>query len=375
MKQPRIISVISFPFLPATTGGEICTAGLLQALSQHTVVSAFTVEPYKQGFEHQTGNTQLFYVMPFKTWRYANILLFFKLKAMAKQQQADWILFEQPWLGWLATLCKWFLPYKIAIRSHNIEYLRFKSMGKWFWQLLYMYEKWTYKQADLMLFLTQADLDKAVNEFDINPNKTLLAPYGVPFDTIPQRASATQIVELKEKLGIAAHEKMILFFSTLSYAPNYTAITDFVEHIYPLLKEKKFPFKLIVCGKNLPVNIQQQIEHINEIKYCGFVADIALYIDAADVMMNPILTGGGIKTKAIDTLARNQKVVSTESGAIGIDAKVCGNNLWIVADDDWKKFAEALINACDSTAQLPAEFYDTYSWQKISKHILKAMNP
>jgi len=348
MKQPRIISVISFPFLPATTGGEICTAGLLHALSQHTAVSAFTVEPYKQGFEHQTGNTQLFYVMPFKTWRYANILLFFKLKSMAKQQQADWILFEQPWLGWLATLCKWFLPYKIAIRSHNIEYLRFKSMGKWFWQLLYMYEKWTYKQADLMLFLTQADLDKAVNEFDINPKKTLLAP---------------------------SHEKMILFFSTLSYAPNYTAITDFVEHIYPLLKEKNFPFKLIVCGKNLPVSIQQQIEHINEIKYCGFVADIALYIDAADVMMNPILTGGGIKTKAIDTLARNQKLVSTESGAIGIDAKVCGNNLWIIADDDWKKFAEALINACDSPAQLPAEFYNTYSWQKISKHILKAMNP
>jgi hypothetical protein len=55
--------------------------------------------------------------------------------------------------------------------------------------------------------------------------------------------------------------------------------------------------------------------------------DINEYIDGCDVMINPILSGGGVKTKAIDTLARSQTVISTQTGAEGIDAKVCGNNL------------------------------------------------
>lgn len=372
--RKRIISVISFPFLPATTGGEICTAGLLNELSKEHDVTAFTVEPYKNGYEYQTGNTEMVYAMPFKASRYYNFGLIGKLKKLIKQKQADWILFEQPWFGWLIWVLRFTTKNKIAIRSHNIEYLRFKSMGKWFWQMLYIYEKYAYKAAHQVFFLSETDRQKAIHEFDLNPENTLLTPYGVAYNEAPKKASPQAIQHLKQELGIRVDEQFILFFSTLSYAPNYDAVGFIADEIYPRLKQQQLNFKLIICGKGLPHIIEQKLMDKPELKYMGFVDDINLYIDAADIMLNPILTGGGVKTKAIDTLARNQRVVSTQNGALGINENVCGSNLIITTDNNWDAFTNAIITSINQPKQLPASFYDTYSWSNIVSKLINKLN-
>jgi glycosyltransferase involved in cell wall biosynthesis len=371
--RKRIISVISYPFLPATTGGEICTAGLLAELSKKHEVTAFTVEPYKSGYEHQTGNTEMVYAMPFKPSRYYNFGLITKLKKLIKQKQTDWLLFEQPWFGWLIWVLRFTTKNKIAIRSHNIEYLRFKSMGKWFWQMLYIYEKLTYKAAHLVFFLSETDRQKAIYEFDLNPEQTLLTPYGVSNTSIPERASAEAIQQLKKELGIQANEYLILFFSTLSYAPNYDAVGFIADEIYPRLKQQQINFKLVICGKGLPEHVAQKLSDKPEIRYQGFVDDINLYIDAADVMLNPILSGGGVKTKAIDTLARNQRVISTKNGALGIDANVCGDNLIVVDDYNWDAFANAVVQHLNQPKHLPEAFYQTYSWGNIVTNLVSKL--
>jgi glycosyltransferase involved in cell wall biosynthesis len=369
----RIVSVISYPFLPATTGGEICTAGLLNELSKSNDVTAFTVEPYKSGYEHQIGNTDMVYAMPFKASRYYNLELIGKLKKLVKQKQADWILFEQPWFGWLIVWLRFTTKNKIAIRSHNIEYLRFKSMGKWFWQMLYMYEKFTYKSAHLVFFLSEADRQKAIYEFDLKTENTLLTPYGISYDKQPAVANQQAISKLKQELNIGPTEKMILFFSTLSYAPNYDAVNFIVDEIYPRLTQQNLAFKIILCGKGLPEPIAQKIADTEHIKYMGFVDDINLYIDAADIMLNPILSGGGVKTKAIDSLARNQRVISTQNGALGIDANVCGNNLIVVDDNNWDAFANAVVQHINQPKQLPTTFYETYSWGNIVNNLVSKL--
>jgi len=369
----RIISVISYPFLPATTGGEICTAGLLNELSKNHEVTAFTVEPYKNGYEYQTGKTDMVYAMPFKASRYYNFSLIGKLKKLVKQKEVAWILFEQPWFGWLIVWLRLTTKNKIAIRSHNIEYLRFKSMGKWFWQMLYMYEKFAYKAAHLVFFLSEADRQKAIYEFDLKPENTMLTPYGVSYDKQPETEGVQAISNLKQELNIGANEKMILFFSTLSYAPNYDAVNFIIDEIYPRLTQQGFAFKIIICGKGLPEHLSQKITNTAQINYLGFVEDINLYIDAADIMLNPILSGGGIKTKAIDTLARNQRVISTQNGALGIDANVCGDNLIVVDDNNWDAFANAVVQHINEPKLLPAEFYETYSWRNIVKNLVKKL--
>lgn len=369
----RIVSVISYPFLPATTGGEICTAALLHELSQNHEVTAFTVEPYQAGYEYQTGKTNMEYAMPFKPSRYANIFLVGRLRKLLKHKKPDWVLFEQPWFGWLLWVLRLTTSYKFAIRSHNMEYLRFKSMGKWFWQMLYIYEKFAYRSAHMVFFLSENDRQKAIYEFDLKPERTLLAPYGVSHLTQPQPSPAAAIISLRTELGIQSHERFILFFSTLSYGPNEDAVKYIINEIYPRLIQKGFPFKLVICGKGLNSTLQEQINQKPEMMYCGFVDDINLYIDAADVMLNPILSGGGVKTKAIDSLARNQRVISTQNGALGIDPQVCGNNLVITTDYQWDAFVEAIVDYSSEPKTIPQTFYDTYGWKNIAQAITGAM--
>ena len=303
--------------------------------------------------------------MPFKISRYVNFFLIGRLLKLIKEKNIELLFFDQPWFGWLMLMLKIFTKKKIFLRSNNIEYLRFKSMGKWFWQMLYIYEKWTYKIADLVIFVSDVDRQKAIYEFDLDESKTLLTPYGIETTEVPSAISNSQSA-IRNLYGINQKEKILLFFATMSYAPNYEAVEFINEKIYPLLKQKEnFKFKILICGKNLPEYIQQKLLDKNEINYCGFVDDIEEYIDAADVMINPILSGGGVKTKAIDTLARNKTVISTTTGAEGIDPNVCGEKLIIIPDNDWNAFANAIIENVDKNSTIPATFFETYSWTNI----------
>lgn len=363
--KKNILAIISYPFLPATTGGEISTLNILRYLSFKHNVTVFTVEPYSPNLQLPKSNFELIFGMPFKTSRYVNLFLIGRLQKIIEEKNIDLLFFDQPWFGWLMLMLKIFTKKKIFLRSNNIEYLRFKSMGKWFWQMLYVYEKWTYKIADLVIFVSDVDRQKAIYEFDLDESKTLLTPYGIETTEVPSAISNSQSA-IRNLYGINQEDKILLFFATMSYAPNYEAVEFINDKIYPLLKQiEGFKFNILICGKNLPQHIQHKLSDKTEIKYCGFVEDINSYINAADMMINPILSGGGVKTKAIDTLAMNQTVISTKTGAEGIDPTVCGNKLIITPDNDWNAFVNAIISTIDKRENIPATFFETYSWTNI----------
>jgi len=164
----------------------------------------------------------------------------------------------------------------------------------------------------------------------------------------------SRIIDNIDFSGFCQHPKWVIGFSDIT-----------VLHA-ALQKHPHFFYKILVCGKNLPFTIEQKIKSNPSIIYCGFVPDLNEYIDAAKVVLNPILSGGGVKTKAIDALARNANLVSTETGAIGIDKAVCGDKLYVVNDHDVDGFATAIIKYCEAkTTNIPKQFYETYNWSKI----------
>lgn len=368
--RKKIVAVISYPFLPATTGGEISTLQLLTYMSHVHEVTVFTVEPYSPSYDTGTARFELIFGMAFKVSRYYSLRLIGTVANLVNRKQADWIFFDQPWFGWLMTALKLVTRKSIFMRSNNIEYLRFKSMGKWYWTLLYIYEKWTYRVADMVIFVSETDRQKAIYEFDLKPEKTLLTPYGVTYTDKPEKAGEGNIQQLRHTLGVKPNEKLILFFSTLSYFPNYEAVGFIANEIYPrLMQASGFAFKLVICGKGLPDSYLHMLSDKPEIIYTGFVDDISLYIDAADVMINPIVSGGGVKTKAIDTLARNQRVVSSRTGAEGIRSDVCGTNLIITNDFDWDAFTQAIVSTISLPKAIPESFYTEYGWNGIIKKL------
>jgi glycosyltransferase involved in cell wall biosynthesis len=366
----KIFAIVSYPFLPATTGGEISTLQFLNHLGKENEVQVYTVDPYSH-VDVGSFSFELIFGMRFKPWRYLNVLLPFKLSKLIKAFEADVLFFDQPFMAWMIPILRLLTGKKAFVRCHNIEYLRFKSMNKQWWTLMYMYEKMVHRTADLVIYLSDVDRQQAINEFGLDSGKTLLVPTGIELETMPlKNEEAKQTLIKRHNLGL--NQKLILFFGTMHYSPNYEGVRFILDEVLPHLKSMtNFDFCILICGKGLPEDLLVRTETFAEVKYLGFVANIEEYIDGTDVLLNPILSGGGVKTKVLESIARGQTVVSSFTGAQGINLDYTGKKLLVAADLDWQEFARILnvVLTDGSEEKTPTQFYEQYGWKGIVKRL------
>ncbi len=301
--------------------------------------------------------------------RYLDISLYFKLKKIIKQQQISHLIIEHPYFGWLGLLLQKTTKVSLVVRSHNIESMRFKSTGKWWWGVLWNYEKWVHSRAELNFFITENDLQYAVKNYKVNPLTARVITYGFSFSEPPSpKEKKEAVIVVKENLGVKNSPVIIFFNGTLDYKPNIEALNDIIENINPLLlQQKDFNYKIIICGKNLPATFKDlEAGKYENILFAGFVPDVDLYFKAADIFINPVIDGGGIKTKLVEALGYNLNSISYQSGATGIPQEVCEGKLWLVKDKDVVNFAEAIFKAPLNNT-IGTEFYDYFSWENIAE--------
>jgi polysaccharide biosynthesis protein PslH len=359
----NVLSLTSYHFLPANMGGQKNIALHNAFLSKHvnlicvaTVSNDVNEAPYK-----------VLNILKESRFRYVNIFLFFRLRKIIKEENISHLILEHPYFGWLGFLLKHFCQVKLIIHSHNIESIRFKTIQKWWWKILWFYERWVYQQADCCLLITKEDRIYAEKFYKINKDKSAVITYGIEIDKIPstqEKQEAKAFISSKYK--ISEQEKIILFNGTLSYGPNITAIETILHHINPILQQNQhFTYKILICGKGLPEKFNHLTNEPNII-YCGLVDDISIYFKAADIFINPVVDGGGIKTKIVEALAYNTTVISTQSGAIGIPEIITNDKLLMINDNDWLSFSNLIIKT-DTTVQTPDSFYQHFYWGNIAE--------
>ena len=149
--------------------------------------------------------------------------------------------------------------------------------------------------------------------------------------------------------------------------PNLDAVDIITKELNPLLlKMPGFKYKIIICGKNLPASYNNLAEYTDKnIIYAGFVQDINTYFMGADIFINPVTEGGGIKTKLAEALGMNLTAVSTATGAIGIPESIIGKKMSVIPDGDHAAFVDAIVNA-DISLKTPQEFFDHFYWANIA---------
>ena len=239
--------------------------------------------------------------------------------------------------------------------------------------MLMWYERWVYNSADKLFFISEDDLEHAVNELGIERKKSTAITFGIEQPTLPDDIERQRNLILK-KYGIPAGTCIMLFNGALYHHTNYDSVTAIVKHINPVLLQSGINYKIFICGKGLPDFFNDLRDEIaRNIIYAGFVDDISMYFKAADIFLNPIISGGGVKTKAIEALANNCTVISTEIGALGLNRDVTGNKLQVVADNDWPSFSKRVIEATGQHADIPAAFFDYYYWGNIAKRVVNVL--
>ena len=149
-KAIKVLSLVSYKFLPPVMGGQKCIAFFNKYLSKQLHLSCITVKANAQPTINEYPVKSIISNHPF---RYINPMLFFRLRRIIKQEGFTHLIIEHPYYGWLALLLKWFCKVRLIVHSHNIESDRFKSIGKWWWGILWHYEKLIHRNADLNFFI------------------------------------------------------------------------------------------------------------------------------------------------------------------------------------------------------------------------------
>ena len=362
MRPIKILSIVPYKILPAKLGGEKGIALFNEYLGLKASLVAVSTKNNEAGLAR---NYTMLRDLSNSRTRYINPFLFFKLRSLAKKQQATHLVIEHPYYAWLAFLLKHSLHIPLIIHSHNIEFMRSRSIGRWWWKALKAYEKWAYGMADMSFFISDDDRQFAEEQLSVDPLKSFTVTYGIEENQLPNDMQGARL-KVMQQHGISAEEKILLFNGALYHHTNYDAVKVILDEINPRLMDAGLKYKIIICGKGLPPSFNDLKEyHEKNIIYAGFVDDISLYFKAADIFLNPIMAGGGIKTKAVEAIAYNCTVVSTELGALGIKREMCGEKLYVFPDGDWKGFTDKILSLPGVLPLTPKEFYDYYYWDNI----------
>lgn len=359
----KILSIIPYKILPAKLGGEKGIAVFNEYLAKQVELTGVTT---KNNDPALAKGYKLLNFLSDNRSRYGNLFLARKLQKIILSLKITHLITEHPYYGWLAALLRKSTGVVWVMHSHNIEYMRSKSIGRWWWKALRSYEGWAYRSADKVFFISEDDMKHAVDHLGVNPSKSLPVTYGIEIAGIPGDLEQSK-AEIRNKYSIAPEEKILLFNGALYHSTNYDALKIILDEINPvLLSNNDFRYKIIVCGKGLPDFFNELRDYADRnVIYAGFVDDISIYFKAADIFLNPILSGGGVKTKAIEAIAMNCTVISTELGAMGIKQEVCGKKLIVAREGEWQKFADLIISSSRDEHRTPDEFFQYYYWENI----------
>lgn len=354
------MSVVWFKVLPPKFGGQKAVALFNAYLAEHAPLLCLC----SRNNAYQTNTSfRIQKALPVGKRQVLNPVVWRRIYRIAKHHRATHLVLEFPYHGIAGVLCRQGLGLKLVVHAHNIEYLRFKEGGKRGWRWLYRLERWTMRNADLVLFKTEADLQTAQKTFDLEEKKLSVAPYGVEERKAYNKNDSGSIVRKRHDIGTG--EKILLFAGTLDYWPNADAVVALVQKLIPLLNATTLSYKVVVCGRNRFKAFQYLKDlHNEKLVMAGEVNDIETYFKAADVFLNPVQSGGGVQTKTMDALSYHLNVVCFASKAAGIDH--AEKKIFAAADGDWQRFATNVIKALSSNEPTPPAFFEAYNWRNIA---------
>ena len=305
-----------------------------------------------------------------KRSRYLNPFYVSKISKIVKEKNIKNVITEHPYMAWMGWYLKKKLNLQWFVHTHNIEFERFRTLDKKWYKLLKIYETWVYKNADAVFFKTNEDVEFAVKNKMVKQENAVLVPFGIEIEKMPLDKVA-QKKKIYAQHDIPETATLIFFNGTLNYQPNIDALWFILNEINPLLlKEQSFNYRILICGKGLPPSFNELKNYTDKnIIYAGFVDDVYAYFKAADIFINPVITGGGVKTKIVEAMGYGTTVISCTSGAAGIELSACGDKIKVVADNDANAFAEEILNNKDRYIKTPDEYYEYYSWRNIIKKL------
>ncbi len=116
----------------------------------------------------------------------------------------------------------------------------------------------------------------------------------------------------------AERDDEVVFVGGFQHPPNVDAACWLAREILPLVRARHGGVHLTIVGADQPRAVRALAS--DRVTVTGFVPDVEPFLDRAAVVVVPLRTGGGMRVKLLQALARGKAVVTTSLGAEGLAA-------------------------------------------------------
>src|SRR5262249_34722231 len=109
----------------------------------------------------------------------------------------------------------------------------------------------------------------------------------------------------------------LLFTGSMNYWPNQEAVQYFTKDVLPLIRQAIPATTFHVVGTSPSDEVRRlACEHV---VVHGAVPDMRPYFRDAELVVVPLLSGGGTRLKILEAAASGKAIVSTSLGAEGLE--------------------------------------------------------
>jgi hypothetical protein len=293
------ILFITFNSNSPDSGGSQCSVRNFEMLSKRYKLDRYIIQNKNVFFKILAALCGYFPPFSFKDKK--------KLKQLLAVGSYDIVFIDSSLLGSFAEIVK--KKYRVRIISffHNVEadYIDAKiqkGIRKYFYGFLTRQnEQKTIVYSDLLIALNERDK----NRLHFLYGRTIDYLLPITFDD----TADTKLLQQRD--SIVSHPVNCLFVGSL-IRPNYEGIKWFIDNVMD-----KIDATLSIVGKNFEQK-KEELERKN-VKVIGSVDDLAKFYHEADLVVSPLLFGGGMKVKIAEALMYGCNIFATSEAFEGYD--------------------------------------------------------
>ncbi len=186
-------------------------------------------------------------------------------------------------------------------------------------------------------------------------------PLGAKVEPIPEPDQSAFHQELGSR-------PTILFCGKMSFEPNIDAVCWFATSIWPSIKTAVPNVQFLIVGADPHPRVQKLAED-HSITVTGTVKDVYPYFAGADVVVIPMRAGAGIKVKLLESLGRAKLVISTQTGAAGMELEGGKHLLLAESVQDFSSYCIRALGGDPAFLEIASNGHqfvkDHYSWATI----------
>jgi sugar transferase (PEP-CTERM/EpsH1 system associated) len=268
---------------------------------------------------------------------------------------------------------------RILLFQHNVETIIWRrhvehaesAVRKFYFRLqadrMFEYERRVCRAAGHIVAVSAVDSDAMRTLFGVT--RVSHIPTGVNIEYFSPPQNSPPVSDL-------------VFIGSMDWLPNVDAMRYFVGEVLPLIRRRLPTCSLAIVGRSPSASILDLARADQLIVVTGTVPDIRPYLWGSSVSIVPLRIGGGTRLKIFESMAANVPVVSTSTGAEGLDLEAPEQIRIADTPQDFADACVALLENPAERARLAATarqlVASRFSWEQVARsfdEILAAAGP